>query len=246
MSDHKCRRCGETFSREDKLTRHLRNVHAASNNRAFGKSWLIAVGAGVAIGLLLLVFADDGAVGTTRAANMEAFGLADDPYLGDPEAPVVVAAFEAPKCSACQSFHRFALPELNQTYFAQGHAVLYYSQAQVYPFDHAGGRAQECAYRDGGNAAFWRLTDLIYVNQGSYNEANVRSFLTQLAADQGLDADALVACYDDGETSHLVDQDFRVYREHEVRGTPTFFVFGPELGQVIQDQLAKAGVLPGA
>ncbi len=245
-----CKRCRQTFTNEDKLARHLKTAHGGRPNVDLRlRNAAVAVGVVAIVALLVLLMLRDGdPTGETRDANLSAFGLADDPFMGDPDADVVVVAFEAPKCASCQYFHAQILPRLKTDYFDAGRAVFYFTQYTAgYDFDYDGGIAQECAHREGGNDAFWSLTEAIYRDQRRYTAANVGEFLSSLAAEQGLDETRLQTCYQDRETAGLVDADWRLAGDFDVPGTPTFYVFGltgePVRASLndLEDVMKKAG-----
>ncbi len=229
---HPCKRCRQSFASPEKLAHHLKVAHGGQANSDPRVRIAVGIGAVALVAGLLVVLALQGdeaepELGATRQSNFEALGLADDPFLGDANADVVVVAYEAPKCVACQYFHNQVLPQLNASYFSQGQAVLFFSQFTAgYDFDYNGGIAQECAYREGGNGAFWYLTDLIYQEQGQYTAGNVGSFLSRVAAERGLDEQTLIDCYENRETAHLVDADWQLAKQLSIRGTPSFIVFG--------------------
>lgn len=178
--------------------------------------------------------ADDGSPATApadRAANLAWFGLEDDPMLGDPDAPVVVAVFDAPKCESCALWHLHGLPDLEASRIDDGEVVLYFVQSTIgYAFDRDGGRAMECVFRHGGDdpdGSYRAFADHVYSEQREFTAENVHLFLEEHAAARGLDADVLKACYDDGETEDAVAQDWAA-RERTGSGgqTPVFQVFG--------------------
>ncbi len=227
-----CKRCRQTFPNADKLARHLKTTHGGRPNRDVRvQNAAVALGTLVVVGLLVFLIVNGGGdpeVGSTREENFAAFGLEDDPYLGDPAAGVVVVGFEAPKCVSCQYFHAQVLPHLRTTYFDEGRAVFYFSQYTAgYDFDYNGGVAQECALREGGNDAFWQLTDTMYREQRQFTAATAEDFLSALATERDLDEEALLTCYRERETAGLVDADWRLARSLDIPGTPTFYVFGP-------------------
>lgn len=195
----------------------------------------------VAIVVILVVANTGGQAGNTKAENLEAFGLAEDPYLGDPNAPVVVVGFEAPTCSACRGFHAQFLPGLKADYFETGKAVFYYSQYHIgTDADFHIGTMQECALEHGGRDDFWNFTDMIYLELGQYpSTGEGRAKFNQFAAGHQSEAD-LLRCADDAELGGRVSQDYRVGRDWEVTGTPTFYIFGLE-GEPARVSMSQIG-----
>lgn len=196
----------------------------------------IAVGTVLVVVLVVVAFVlagDDGVeTGDSRAQNVAAFGLADDPFKGDESADVVVVAFEAPRCSSCRAFHFTTLPELQEEFFDTGQAVFYYVQYRISPEDLDMGIMQECALREAGNAGFWDLTDRVY-SLPEYPSVGRAEQAFQEWGDQAGVRDEAWSCYQDRDTSSKVSADWRIGDEVGVPGTPTFYVFGPQ-GEPVQ------------
>lgn len=204
-----------------------------------GGRW-IAIGALAVVAVLVAVAAWPDDPVDSRAANVAAFGLDDDPFLGDPEAPVVLVGYESPHCSACQRFHLQMLPDLQAEYFDTGRVVYHYIQGTI-GGDFNSNIAQECAHRHGGNDAFWRMTDLFYQRANTYGTPDLHGMLRQVADEQGLDPEPFVACLDGAQTSKAVSEDWGVGSDRGVRGTPTFWAFGPT-GEALA--IGNAGQIP--
>lgn len=189
---------------------------------------LIAVGAAAVAGLLIwAMVGSGGGVADNREENIAAFTLDDDPYMGDPAAPVVLVGYESPHCSSCQRFHQELLPALKAEQFDTGRAVYYYIQGTI-SNDFESNVAQECAMAEGGNDAFWALTDRFYSRSNTYSTPPLEGWLSDLAQQMDLDEEALLDCYRDRSTSRAVSQDWGVGRDRDATGTPTFWAFGPE------------------
>lgn len=229
------------FARVAKLSKaeeDRRRREGGGSNKTF-----LAVGVAiVVIVAVLIVINQDSGPGDSKAENLAAFGLADDPYMGDPGAPVVLVGFEAPTCSACKGFHSNFLPQLKADYFDTGKAVYYYSQYEISPVDFSIGNMQECALHHAGNDGYWNFTDMIYLELGLYpSEAAARAKYDQFGSGHPAEAD-LQECADTTALGGRVSSDYRIGRDWNVRGTPTFYVFGLDgaPSQVGMSQIAQA------
>ncbi len=225
-----------------KLSKAEEDRRRREGGRSGGNRKFLAIGVVMVlvVGALLLLN-DSGEPGTSKAENLAAFGLAEDPYMGDPAAPVVLVGFEAPTCSACRGFHSNFLPDLKADYFDTGKAVYYYSQFHIgTDADFQIGNMQECALEHGGRDDYWNFTDMVYLELGLYpSSAAGRAKFDEFS--QGHPAqDALQRCADDVELGGRVSQDYRVGRDWGVRGTPTFYVFGLE-GAPFQVSMSQIG-----
>lgn len=184
------------------------------------------IGFAVAAAAILAWAAWPDAPAQTRAANVAAFGLEDDPYLGDADAPVVLVGYESPHCSACQRFHLQMLPALQADYFDTGRVVYHYVQGTI-GGDFRSNVAQECAHEHGGNDAFWSMTDRFYQRANTYSTPDLEAMLQQVAEQHGLDPEPFVDCLETTETSRAVSDDWSVGSDMGARGTPSFWAFGP-------------------
>lgn len=226
-----CPKCGAGLASRERLRGHMVQAHGAVPRETVVRYAAFALMV-VVLGAGLFVLAGNGGFGggtaaATRTENVERFGLADDPYLGEAEAPLVIVEFATPKCPSCRFFHTSQLSGIQERWLDTGRAVLYYAQFTIgYDFDEPGGVAQECVLREGGNAAFWPFTALLYERQGDISAGDLPGVLRTFAGDHGLDGDALVACYEGRETQEAYDADLRAGRRAGVYGTPGFFVFG--------------------
>lgn len=196
-----------------------------------------AVGAVAVAALVLVVVLQPGA-----ASGLDAFEVDDDPFMGSPEARVALVGYESPHCSACRHFHANILPQLDGL-FENGSLVYYFVQGTIMDEDRRTSEAQECAYREGGNDAFWRFTDRLYSRPGSsvYGTPDLEGWLSDLATEQGLDEARLLSCLRDRDTRDHVAEDLRVGREQGVRGTPSFWLVVD--GEVLP--VRDFGALPG-
>ena len=204
------------------------------------KKLYYGLGAIVVVGLFVGLVLQENAT----ASGLAAFEVDDDPYLGSPDAPVALVGYESPHCSACRGFHTQILPQI-QHLFDNGSLVYYFLQGTIMDADRVTSEAQECAYREGGNPAFWSLTDRLYGRAGNavYSTPDLRGWLSDLAAEQGLDEAELLGCLERGDTQKRVNEDLRIGREQGVRGTPSFWIVVDGKVHTVHDFAALPGEL---
>jgi protein-disulfide isomerase len=194
-----------------------------------GKYAVLAVAVIAVIGIA--VYALSQSTPETRAANFADYDLADDPFKGDPDAPVVLVGMESPWCSSCKAFHEQILPRL-QPLIDEGKLLYVYSQhTWGHQDDLRASVAQECAYEHGGNDAFWHLTDDLYSVSSNDFYSTGRDYESRLkttAAATDLDESAAISCFNNQDTESKVRDDWRVARDHDLSGTPRFALFGLE------------------
>lgn len=222
-----CPTCGRTFSTRTRMERHARAAHGRV---ATGIPWTkVAVALAVAAVALVAWTAATGSDGGPSGSLMVQFGADDDPFVGNESAPVVVVTFETPRCPSCKRYHTEMFPGIEDDYVETDQVRYHYAQFDIgYAFDKPGGIAQECVARHAGNAAFFNFTDVLYERQGQVNADNVDDLMRDLARDEGHEAEPMVSCYHDGDTEPQFQQDVDKGRANGVRGTPYFFVWGPD------------------
>jgi len=145
-------------------------------------------------------------------------GVDDDPTYGPDDAAVVIVEFSDFNCPYCGRFANETLPLLRDNYgdyvrFAyRDFPVLGDSSLQA-------AIAAECA---GDQGAFWEFHDLLFANQGGFNQELFLSFAEQLT----LNVSEFTACQNDETTREEVLADYAVAQRLGATGTPTFFING--------------------
>lgn len=166
---------------------------------------------------------DNGAIGFVP-------GIGDDPYIGDPEAPVQIIAFEDFQCPFCFQ----AAPIMKSILQRYPNDVLYVFKdfplkeihAQAYP----AALAAECA---GEQDKFWVYHDLLYSNQDEFSDPD--AFLV-LAEQAELDEDKFKACLTEERYAEAVQQDINEGILGSVKSTPTYFVNGVKLEGLLSEE----------
>lgn len=171
----------------------------------------------------------------------------DDPAHGPADAPVVIIEFSDFNCPYCGRFARETLPLLRENY--DGRIRFVYRDFPILGDSSLQAAiAAECADDQG---AFWDFHDLLFENQGGFNQEMFIRFGEAL----GLDIEQFTACQNDPATREEIGGDFAVAQRLSVSGTPTFFINGRrvvgaqpyEVFQgVIDEELASAEDIPAS
>ncbi len=125
-------------------------------------------------------------IDTKRYANIPR-GTTEDglPYLGNPDAPVVVEEFSDFTCPFCTRFHAEVFGELVERYVADGRAQVVFIPM---PSGHTGSdeaaRASMCAL---GEGKFWEMHDILFELYGDYGGEAFTAQDTLLGAAKALD-----------------------------------------------------------
>lgn len=156
----------------------------------------------------------------TIAERRQRAETGDDPFLGNPDAPIVIVEFADFNCPYCQQS-----------------ALVMRQVAAKFPHDvkiifrdfpildnitsPLTAMAGECAAEQ-GQGMFWAFHDLLYVNQSNISTEK----LTTLAAAAGLNTGIWQSCLASQRYQTEVRDDLQAGIDLGVTGTPTFFVNG--------------------
>ncbi|MDZ7701958.1 MAG: thioredoxin domain-containing protein [Halobacteriales archaeon] len=167
--------------------------------------------------------------GTPIADHPAAAGLADQPLKGpDPfESDAVIIAFEDPSCTRCRAFERNTVPQIEAELIEPGLASLAFrGYPVVYEWGGPATHALEATFARDADA-FWALKDHYYANQPDFDAENVLGLTREfLAAETGVDADAVVDDVESGATDAAVQADLDAGMNAGAgRTTPTVFLF---------------------
>ena len=151
---------------------------------------------------------------------------------------VYVIEYSDLECPFCKQFHS-TLQDVMDEY--EGKVVWVYRHFpldMLHPKARVEAAATECAYEQGGNEAFWALTDKIYEVTPANNGLDLDD-LPKLATEVGLDGAALQECIDSGKYDDKVEEQYQGGVAAGVTGTPGNFIIA-ENGDV----WAMPGALP--
>jgi len=143
----------------------------------------------------------------------------DDPRIGNPDAPLVIVAFEDFACPFCkQSF-----PIIREVLTEYADEVLFvfrdFPLDDIHPTARIAAEAAECAHEQG---KFWEYHDRLFQNQGVFDTESLIDY--GIAA--GLDPSTFASCVDLERYRSEVEADVTAGTEAGVEGTPTFFFNG--------------------
>ncbi|MFC1661945.1 DsbA family protein [Gemmatimonadota bacterium] len=145
---------------------------------------------------------------------------------GSSQAPVKVVEFSDFGCGYCRVFQEQTLPVLVDRYVETGMVQWTYVPfvLGIFPNGAEAAVAGECA---GDQGQFEPMRRRLYSDQPGWRSAeDPSSFFTQLAQEEGLDADRFAQCLD-GETALArVRESTQMGQQAGIRGTPGFFVNG--------------------
>ncbi len=157
----------------------------------------------------------------------------DDPFKGNPNAPIIIIEFSDFQCPFCAQFHSLTLPQIQSNYIDTGKVKFVYRDfpiPEIHPNAVPAAVAGECADEQG---LFWQYHDRLFENQKSWEGLvgeNVVKEFKAYAADLELNTNQFNACFDSAKYLDEVNHDLRDGVSYGVTGTPGFFIGNDQIG----------------
>ncbi len=150
------------------------------------------------------------------------------PILGDPSAPITIVEFGDYQCHQCYNWFHNTKPAIFEDYIETGKANLVFVDLAFLGRDSP--KAAQASYCAEDQEMYWEYHDMLYTYQedkidgGWANSERLKAFASSLE----LDTDLFESCLDSGKYSKRVQYNTQQARDHGVRGTPGFFIVGPD------------------
>jgi protein-disulfide isomerase len=148
-----------------------------------------------------------------------------NPVKGPKNAPVTMHMFTDFQCPFCGRVQD-TLADLEKELGTQVRIVFHHRPLDSHPAAMLAHEAAAEAFRQGGNAAFWKMHDKIFADQSALD----RGTLVGYAKAIGLDVGAFESALDSGRHQAAIEADIKVAEDADINGTPTFVVNGGVLG----------------
>ena len=169
-------------------------------------------------------------MGRTHGTISTAMG---SPILGDPSAQVTIVEFGDYQCHQCYNWFHNTKPTISSNYIETGKANLVFVDLAFLGNDSS--LAAQASYCAEDQEMYWQYHDLLYTYQeskidgGWANSERLKAFAFSL----GLEMDLFESCLDSEKYSKRVQYNIQQARDHDIRGTPGFFIVGPDGQQKI-------------
>ncbi len=168
-------------------------------------------------------------MGRTHGTISTAMG---SPILGDPSAPITIVEFGDYQCEQCYAWFHETKPAIVRDYIDTGKANLVFVDLAFLGKDSI--PASMATYCAEDQEMYWEYHDLLYNSQESVdggwaNSERLKAFAFSL----DLDMELFESCLDNEKYSKRVQYNIQQARENGVRGTPGFFIVGPDGQQKI-------------
>ena len=156
------------------------------------------------------------------------------PNVGTAGAPVAIVVFSDLQCPHCKGEAEMLRQNLIQNYPKEVH--LYFKDFPIeslHPWAKAAATAGRCVFAQ-SNDAFWAYHDWMFAHQESFTPPTLKQQILDWAKEQkGLDTTKLGTCIESKATEAEVDAEMKEGRALEINGTPTMFINGRRIPQVI-------------
>lgn len=155
------------------------------------------------------------------------------PILGDPSAPITIVEFGDYQCHQCYNWYHNTKPAITRDYIDTGKANLVFVDMAFLGRDSP--KAAQATYCAEEQGMYWEYHDMLYnlqedkIDNGWANSERLKAIALSL----GLDGELFDGCLDSGKYSKRVQYNTQQAREHGVKGTPGFFIVGPDGQQQI-------------
>ncbi len=152
--------------------------------------------------------------------------FSEPPSRGPENAPIVIETYGDFECPFCAR-GAVVLRQLEQLYPRDVRVVWRNFPLEFHARAQPAANAVFSAYEQGGNAAFWRMHDLLFAVQMRAGEAKLEDAeLGAYAAQLGLEAKLVERAINENRYATRISKDIERGRVSGVRATPTFVING--------------------
>lgn len=162
-------------------------------------------------------------------ANLDKLDVKGAPTLGPANAPVTLIIFSDFQCPLCKQEAEIIHKQIPET-FPDKVRVYFrdFPLESLHNWARTAAIAGRCVYKM-NPAAFWDYHDWIYENQNYIGLDNVKSKLSEFAAQKGLDSMQFSRCVENKTTEPEVNASLAVGNSLQLNATPTLFLNGRKL-----------------
>lgn len=160
----------------------------------------------------------------------EHININNQPYIGNPNAPVTIIEFFDSKCPTCFTWEQTILPKLMKKYVDTNKArIVFISYPLIKDLgkdSYLGSLSLESVYAQGSNTAYYQLYQALYKRQESPVENWVTlKLITSLAEKiKGINVNKLKTDIQTNKYKYLVDRNISLANKYRIDGTPTVFI----------------------
>ena len=154
------------------------------------------------------------------------------PILGESNAPITILEWGDYQCTYCYKFHQNTLSIIEEDFIKTGKVKLVFKDFPLNGPDSL--LAAQAAYCAEDQGKYWEYHDILYnsqesVDSGWANSERLKAFAFSLDLDMTL----FESCLDSEKYSKRVQYNIQQAIDNGVKGTPGFFIVGPNEQQKI-------------
>ena len=179
------------------------------------------------------VVADKSGLGATGGSAT--VSIDDDPMLGSKSAQITIIEFSDFQCPFCRKANSESIDRLRAEYVDTGKVNIVFRDfplASIHPAAIPSAMAVNCVREQGGDEAFWKMHDKIFMEQNILDGGSASSPVTKTvvytaedlknwAQEIGYD---ISSCLDSNKYYDEIQKDLADGQAAGVRGTPAFFI----------------------
>lgn len=144
-----------------------------------------------------------------------------DHIRGNKDADVVLVEYSDYECPFCKKFHP-TMQQVMQEYGDKVAWVYRHYPLNFHPKAQKTAEATECAAEQGGNDAFWKMSDAIFEKMPDLELSQLSAVATEI----GLDATSFQSCLDSGKYAEHIKGDQDGATKAGISGTPGTVIVG--------------------
>ncbi len=158
------------------------------------------------------------------------------PMKGKSDAKVTIVEFSDYECPFCARAFAQSMNSIN-AYIENGKAQVAFKDYPLpfHPQAQKAAEAAHCARKQGGDAKYWAMHDLLFTSGVDGGVASFKEYAQQL----GLSTNQFNSCLDSGEFEGKVKANLQYGSTIGVQGTPAFFINGRLISGACPDSTFK-------
>jgi len=146
--------------------------------------------------------------------------VGESAFLGSTDAPVTMFGYSDYQCPFCSRHAVNVLTKIVEKYVDSGELRIVMREYPIESIHRRAFAASQTALCAGAQGKYWEMHDLIFANQRSLSDDDLKAHAEEL----GLDVTAYEACIADEKTSHRIRVELQEGQGMGITGTPSFVV----------------------
>ncbi|WP_232696658.1 DsbA family protein [Brevibacillus daliensis] len=216
---------GKQKSKKQRNQKARQNVSNATNDIA---KWIIGGTALIAVIILAFILF------MPKAPEVATFDYSNQPYVGNPDAPVKIIEFGDYKCPACKSYNEQAIPTMKKEFVDSGQAQIIFMNYAFLSVDSTrSAKFAEVVFGELGNDTFWKFHDHLFTKQPDNLELEKQDVFTDeflektvLEVTDEAQTAQVIKAYKEGKYEGAFQADMTMAEAAGINGTPVIFVNG--------------------